>query len=546
MWGDPIYRWDYHESTEFAWWKQRPGIKLFDALKKTLSGVNIIAEDLGFMTDTVRMLVLDTGFPNMKVLEFAFDERDSGNRNEYLPHNYVHNSVVYTGTHDNETVVGWLGEITKAEYEMVKSYVDYHGDDDKELADKMIRLAHSSVADICIIPFQDYLHLDNSARINKPSTLGGNWVWRMNAEDMNADLAEKSTSCPNYTDEDKTMANLTIKDIAKLCGVGTSTVSRAMNDDPGINPETKERILKVVKEFHYVPNNSARNLKVSESNTVGVLVKGRNNSFFQGMYTFIEQELQKIGYDFILKEISWDDNNTMQAVEMVKEQRLKGLIFLGGMIEDLDKIRQHIDIPYVFCTVAVDYNATDCNLVAIDDEKESYKIVDYLIKKGHRKIAIICGQKGDFAVGRLRLKGYKLALEANGIEYNPGLVAYQRDDLPDYSLANGYAAMKDLLGSGEEFTAVYVISDLMAFGAYKAIYDAGKKIPDDYSIVGFDGIEMTKYMYPALTTVRQPVEEMITCAVELLAKAINGEDTGRQIFFAGELMEQDSVKDITH
>ena len=110
------------------------------------------------------------------------------------------------------------------------------------------------------------------------------------------------------------MANLTIKDIAKLCGVGTSTVSRAMNDEPGINPETKERILKVVKEFHYVPNNSARNLKVSESNTVGVLVKGRNNSFFQGMYTFIEQELQKIGYDFILKEIFWDDNNTMQAV----------------------------------------------------------------------------------------------------------------------------------------------------------------------------------------------------------------------------------------
>ncbi|MBP3506991.1 MAG: LacI family DNA-binding transcriptional regulator, partial [Lachnospiraceae bacterium] len=176
------------------------------------------------------------------------------------------------------------------------------------------------------------------------------------------------------------MANLTIKDIAKLCGVGTSTVSRAMNDDPGINSETKERILKVVKEFHYVPNNSARNLKVNETNTVGVLVKGRNNSFFQGMYTFIEQELQKIGYDFILKEISYDDNNTMQAVEMVKEQRLKGLIFLGGMIEDLDKIRQHIDIPYVFCTVAVDYNATDCNLVAIDDEKESYRIVDYLIK----------------------------------------------------------------------------------------------------------------------------------------------------------------------
>ena len=114
------------------------------------------------------------------------------------------------------------------------------------------------------------------------------------------------------------MANLTIKDIAKICGVGTSTVSRAMNDDPGINPDTKESILKVVEEFHYVPNNSARNLKVSENNTIGVLVKGRNNHFFQGMYTFIEQELQEAGYDFILKEISWDENNTTEAVDMVK------------------------------------------------------------------------------------------------------------------------------------------------------------------------------------------------------------------------------------
>ena len=231
LWGNPIYRWDYHESTGYAWWKQRmkkctelydviridhfrgfdefysipagssnavngtwrkgPGMKLFNALKETLSGTQIIAEDLGFITDTVRKLVKDSGFPNMKVLEFAFDERDSGSRNEYLPHNYVHNSVVYTGTHDNETIVGWLGEITKAEYERVRDYVDYHGASDAELADKLIRLAHASVADTCIIPFQDYLHLDNSARINKPATLGGNWVWRMNAEDIDEDLAEK-------------------------------------------------------------------------------------------------------------------------------------------------------------------------------------------------------------------------------------------------------------------------------------------------------------------------------------------------------------------
>ncbi len=230
LWGNPIYDWDYHEKTGFAWWKLRmakckelydviridhfrgfdeyysipadstsavtgmwkpgPGMKLFHALKETLSGCSIIAEDLGFITDSVRQLVKDTGFPNMKVLEFAFDERDTGNRSEYLPHNYSQNCVVYTGTHDNETLMGWLDSITPYEYKSVKEYVDYQGNDNSDLADRLICLAHSCIADTCIIPFQDYLHLDNEARINQPSTLGGNWVWRMQTEDMNEALAQ--------------------------------------------------------------------------------------------------------------------------------------------------------------------------------------------------------------------------------------------------------------------------------------------------------------------------------------------------------------------
>lgn len=231
LWGNPLYRWEYHESTDFAWWKLRmakckelydviridhfrgfdeyysipadqenarngswrkgPGMKLFEALSETLEGTQIIAEDLGFITDSVRQLVTDTGFPNMKVLEFAFDERDEGGGGDYLPHNYSKNAVVYTGTHDNETIVGWMDEISKAELQMVKDYVDYQGDDKEILADKIIRLAQGSVADTCIIPLQDYLHLDNEARINKPSTLGNNWVWRMNNEDLSLELAQK-------------------------------------------------------------------------------------------------------------------------------------------------------------------------------------------------------------------------------------------------------------------------------------------------------------------------------------------------------------------
>lgn len=231
LWGNPIYNWDYHNKTDFAWWKLRmkkckelydviridhfrgfdefysipadektakcgkwrkgPGISLFNSLNDILSDINIIAEDLGFVTESVKKLVSDTGFPNMKVLEFAFDERDTGNASDYLPHNYTKNAVVYTGTHDNETVIGWLGNITEKELSSVKKYFDYYGDDVTELADKIIRYAQLSVADTCIIPMQDYLHLDNTARINTPSTLGDNWVWRMRHEDLNETLAEK-------------------------------------------------------------------------------------------------------------------------------------------------------------------------------------------------------------------------------------------------------------------------------------------------------------------------------------------------------------------
>ena len=230
LWGNPIYAWDYHESTGFAWWNLRmkkctelydviridhfrgfdefysipadedtarngkwvkgPGIKLFDAIKDTIADIDIIAEDLGFITDSVRKLVKDTGFPNMKVLEFAFDARDEGSSNDYLPHNYHHNCVVYTGTHDNETLAGWINQITKPEKELVKRYTNIESKDDDKIVEGVIRLAQSSVANMCIIPMQDYLHLDNEARINTPSTLGGNWVWRMDKNALTDKLAE--------------------------------------------------------------------------------------------------------------------------------------------------------------------------------------------------------------------------------------------------------------------------------------------------------------------------------------------------------------------
>ena len=229
VWGNPLYNWAKHKETGYDWWIRRiakckelydviridhfrgfdeyfaipaesdtaatghwekgPGTDLFDAIKAALGETPIIAEDLGYVTNTVRQLVRDTGFPNMKVLEFAFDSRDSSGAMEYLPYRYKNNCVVYTGTHDNETLRGWIDSILPVERKQVIEYFDVRTKDPQEIVEKMIIAAFSSVADYCIIPIQDYLGLDNSARINQPSTNGTNWKWRIDKDDLNGELA---------------------------------------------------------------------------------------------------------------------------------------------------------------------------------------------------------------------------------------------------------------------------------------------------------------------------------------------------------------------
>lgn len=231
LWGNPLYRWDYHRNTGFDWWIQRlskcfemydmvridhfrgfdeyysipfgdetaeyghweqgPGMDLFRTVRWRLGDRPIIAEDLGYMTSTVKQLVRDSGYPGMKVLEFAFDSRDSSDASDYLPHNYTRNCVVYTGTHDNETLLGWLGSISGEEKQSVRDYLDRPDASNRELALELIRLAVSSVADLCVIPMQDYLGLDNRARINKPSTTGTNWKWRLKKKALTKSVAEK-------------------------------------------------------------------------------------------------------------------------------------------------------------------------------------------------------------------------------------------------------------------------------------------------------------------------------------------------------------------
>ena len=189
---DEYYAIPYGDKTaENGWWEKGPGIDLFRAISARLGDREIIAEDLGYMTDSVKQLVEESGYPNMKVIEFAFDERDTGNASDYLPHNYPRNCVVYTGTHDNETLLSWLDDITPGERRQVREYLNNFKDSGKELCDDLICLVMQSVANLCIIPMQDYLGLDNSARMNQPSTLGKNWKWRLKEGQFSKELQKE-------------------------------------------------------------------------------------------------------------------------------------------------------------------------------------------------------------------------------------------------------------------------------------------------------------------------------------------------------------------
>ncbi|MCI8293299.1 MAG: 4-alpha-glucanotransferase [Hespellia sp.] len=228
LWGNPLYDWKYHKETGYAWWirrvksglkmcdmlridhfrgfdeyysipygdktaefgtwKKGPGIDLFHAIWRAVGKENIIAEDLGYLTDSVMKLLKDTGYPGMKIIQFAFDSRESAN---YLPHTYPTSCVVYTGTHDNDTTKGWFLEAPRECRNFAREYLQKREMDPDHLSWDFIAMAMRSVANLCIIPIQDYLCLGSEARINTPSTLGGNWVWRLKKGQLTDRLAGK-------------------------------------------------------------------------------------------------------------------------------------------------------------------------------------------------------------------------------------------------------------------------------------------------------------------------------------------------------------------
>lgn len=333
---------------------------------------------------------------------------------------------------------------------------------------------------------------------------------------------------------------INIRDIARIAGVGVSTVSRVINNHPDVKDQTRERVLEVIKENNYIPNNSARNLKKNNTKNIGVLIKGVFNPFFSEMLDLISKKISKAGYSMILEHHDYLSEDEMKnLISIVKEKRLQGVICLGGNFENIkDEDFDDIEVPIVLTSINHKYGKefSKFSSVSIDNEQSSYLATEYLIKCGCKSIAIVLGDENDLGIGSLREEGFLKALKDNNIEFNKDLRLLGRFDY-----RGAYNEIKRILDKKIDIDGIFAISDIMAVGCAKAIKDSNLEVGKDISIVGFDGMDISEFYSPTITTVKQPKLEMAELSVELLLDLVAGKTENKHMILETELIRREST-----
>lgn len=338
------------------------------------------------------------------------------------------------------------------------------------------------------------------------------------------------------------MKNMNIKDIAKIAGVGVSTVSRVINRHADVKDETRQHVMEVIEKYNYIPNNSARNLKRTDSTDIGILIKGMYNPFFARMVETIEKKLSYEGYAAI---IHYNIDNTKDidaAYEFITEKKLKGIICLGGDFDQLtDKEIQRLRVPFILASTNVpeSIDRKIFSSVIIDNEMAAYSAVAHLIESGHQHIGLISTGTEDKSIGTIRTEGYIKALNDYGIEKRDNYF-----EVGAYTFETGFEAMERLMHKAPELTAVFAISDVMAIGAAKAIRSHGLTIPNDISLIGFDDIDYAEFFNPPLSTVHQPVSEIANAAAKLMIDILDDDSAHQHVVFKTELVIRETCKSI--
>lgn len=328
---------------------------------------------------------------------------------------------------------------------------------------------------------------------------------------------------------------VTIKDIAKISGVGISTVSRVLNNSGYVSDEVRQKVMATVRAHHYIPNNSARNLKLNASKSIALLVKGITNPFFNKMIYVIQEKTVLRGYSLFIRNIDDNSNEMDIAIQEAQDRSLCGVIIMGGSFGYSEELFKRLSIPCILVTVSASNEISKdlYSSITINDEKEGFRATEYLISLGHEKIGFIFDPLVDrLTPNRLRFMGYQRALEQYHIPYDPTLVADNINVANHSGYISGFNAMKQIYTRNSSITAVFAFADVLALGAAKAVFSMGLRIPEDISIIGFDGIEAGEFYQPSLDTIYQPANEMALSTVEILFDMLQGSTTQHLVYDA--------------
>ena len=308
---------------------------------------------------------------------------------------------------------------------------------------------------------------------------------------------------------------MTIKDLSRETGYSVGTISRVLNNHPSVSEKARREITAAIERFGFERNENAKNLKQLKNEGILVLVKGRKNELFAAIIERLQQFFDRTSYTMMLDYFDEQEDEVRRAAHLCTIKKPQGLLFLGGNCSNFRAAFAQIHVPAVLLTDnAAELQFSNLSSVFTDDVAAADCAVSYLIAQGHRSIAVIGGDPDVSDTSRMRLAGCLRAMQRSGIR---GPVARES---ALYSYEGGYLTTQRILAAGAPITALFAMADVMAIGAIRALRDAGYRVPEDISVCGFDGLPLSDYFLPQLTTVRQSADDIADRGARILLDSI--------------------------
>lgn len=329
----------------------------------------------------------------------------------------------------------------------------------------------------------------------------------------------------------------TIRDVAQLAGVSVTTVSRVLNHRPDVNAATREKVERVMVECNFVGNANARSLKQLDGDVAALILRGRSNPFLSGLAETMLQFARESDVSFLMESIDEKDDEFQTALRLMHEKRARGFIFIGSRLDARLEVLRGQDVPMVFATVnAVNAGLPRAASVSIDDRRMGREAMEMLIRAGHTKIAIFGGSRNQGDGLADRYIGAREACEQAGVPFDETRYVETR-----FSLEDAYNAARNFFATRSDTTAVFAMSDMVAMGVIRALKDISRRVPEDVSVVGFDGVEMGKYFIPSLSTIVQPQEEIARQSVDVLLDMMEKDGSARHLTVTATPLLRESI-----